>query len=108
MTNNKDKVLIIQLITLLENNWKKSNKVTAFLASYYNDDTGSKIKTEIDPFYILATATYKINTEDTSQFTSLTQLDVKKFETYKQAMYEPHRQQWIETIKEKFDQLEKN
>lgn len=83
MTNNRNRILIIQLATLLDNNWKESDKITAFLASCYNNDTGSKVKTKTKLFHILAIASYKANARDASKFISSTQLDVKKPETYK-------------------------
>ena len=69
MTNGRDKVLITQLATLLDNDREESNKVTAFLARCYNDATGSKVETEIDPLHILATDIHKANAGDASEFT---------------------------------------
>lgn len=98
--NGRDKALITQLATLLDNNWEESDKVTAFLASCKNDDTGSKVETETDPLHILATAIHKANAGDASEFTSSTQLDIKEPETYKQAMYGSHGQQKVQAIKD--------
>lgn len=72
MTNNGDKVLIIQLATLLDNDWENNNKIIAFLASCYNNNTGNKVETKIDPLHILATAIQKANAGDASEFTSST------------------------------------
>lgn len=93
MTNGRDKTLITQLATILDNDWKENDKVTTFLAICYNNKTISKAETKINPLNILATAIHKARAEDASGFTLLTQLNVKKPETYKQATYRPHRQQ---------------
>ena len=108
ITNGRDKALITQLAILLDNDWEENNKVTAFLASCYNDDTVSKTETEIDSLHILATAIHKANARDASEFMSLTQLDVEEPKIYEQAMYGPHGQQWAQAIKEELDQLERN
>lgn len=92
MTNNRDKVLITSLVTLLDNNWENNNKVTTFLASCHNNDTSNKIETKIDLVHILTTAIHKANKGDTNKFTSLTQLDIEEPKTYEQAIYGPHRQ----------------
>lgn len=83
MINSRDKVLTIQLARLIDNDWEKNNKVTAFLASCYNNDTSSKIENETNPFHILATAIHKANEGDASKFTSSTPLDIKESKTYK-------------------------
>lgn len=108
MINGRNKALITQLAILLDNDWEENNKVIAFQASCYNDITGSKVDTETDSLHILAIAIYKTNGGDTSKFTSLTQLDIEKPETYKRAMYGLRGQQWAQAIKKELDQLKKN
>lgn len=108
MTNGRDKAQITQLAILLDNNWEENDKVTVFLASYYNNNTGSKVETEIDALHILVTAIHKPNIGDTNKFTLLTQLDIKELEIYKLAIYGPDRQHWVHAIKKKFNQLKKN
>lgn len=82
MTNDRDKTIIVKLTTLLDNDWEKSGKIIAFLASCYNNDTGSKVETKIDPLYILSIAIYNANIGDDNEFISSTQLNIKKVETY--------------------------
>lgn len=93
MTNSRNKAQITQLAILLDNDREKNDKVIVFLASYYNNNTGSKVKTETNTLYILVTAIHKLNTGDTGKFTLSTQLDIKELEIYKLAMYRPDRQQ---------------
>ena len=71
MTNSRNKALITELVILLDNDWKKSNKVIVFLISYYNNNTNSKIETKTDLCYILAIAIQKANIEDVNEFTLL-------------------------------------
>lgn len=92
-TNSRDKALLTQLVTLLDNDWGETGKVTALLDRCYNDDSGSKVEPETDPLHILATAIHKANAGDASEFTSSTQLDVEEPETYERAIYGPHGQQ---------------
>lgn len=92
---------------MLDNDWEKSDKVTAFLASSYNHDSDSKIELKTDSLHILATAIDKANIEDINEFTLLTQFNIKEPKTYKQAMYRSHKQQWVQAIKKKLDQLKK-
>lgn len=105
-TKDRDKALIIQLASLLEEAQKETDKVTVFLTSY--ESNVNKEKTESDLLHTLASIIHKANTGDTSEFTSSTKLDVQEPKTYKQAMYGSHGQQWAQAIKEKLDPLKKN
>lgn len=46
----------------------------------------------MDPFQVLAISIQKANAKNLADFLSATQLNVKKPETYKQAMGGPHAQ----------------
>lgn len=64
--------------------------------------------TGLDLLYIFATFFHKINFLDLGDFVFLTQLDVKKLKTYKQAISCLYIQQWAYIIQKEIDQLEKN
>ena len=91
---------------MLEKKWKETENITNFLTSC--ESSVNKEETESDLLQILTSIIHKTNIRDTDEFTSSTQLDVEEPETYKQVIYGPHRRQWVQAMKEKLDQLEKN
>ncbi len=76
--------LVAQLTSLLNKDWEDDAKVSAFLASYcdQDQDPGDKaLESKLDPLHILATAIQKANAANTADFSLTSQLDVKEPET---------------------------
>lgn len=78
MTNSRNKILITQLAIFVDIDREESNKISPFLANYYNDETNSKVEIKTDTLYILATAIHKANARNASEFTLLTQFHDEK------------------------------
>lgn len=66
------------------------------------------LKSEEDLLHILAISMQKANAASSAEFLSLSQFDIKKPKSYKQAINRPHVQQWAPAIQRQLDQLEKN
>lgn len=78
------KALIIKLTLLFEKDWK-ADQVSTFLTTYKEDknvDFSRVNHTKQDLLQILAIIIYKVNVTNPNNFSSSTQLDVKKLETY--------------------------
>lgn len=79
------RALIMELTSLLEKDWKE-NQTSAFLTAYEreeNNDYNGANPTEQDLLYILATAIYKANIANPSDFFLSMQLDIEKPKTYR-------------------------
>ena len=103
--------LVTQLTSLLDKNWEDDAKVSAFLASCYDQDQdpgNEALKSKLNPLYILATAIQKANAANPADFSSISQLNVEEPETYKLAMSGLHAKHWAHTIQEDLDRIEKN
>lgn len=87
-------LLVAQLTSLFNKDREHNEKISAFLASYKdNQDPANKtLESGLDPLYILVIAIQKANAANTTDFLSISQLDVKEPKTYKQAMSRPHAQ----------------
>ena len=102
--------LITKLTSLLEKYWE-DGRVVAFLTSCKesnaDDNSHEADSPEQDPLHILAAIIHKANAGNSSDFSSSSQFDVEKPETYERVMSGPHAQQWPHAIQEALEQLEK-
>ncbi len=90
------RALIIELTSLLGKEWEDDQALAFLTFCKKNKDKDSKGVSSIEQnlLHILATAIYKANATNLSDFTSSTQLDIEEPKTYKRAMRGPHTQQW--------------
>ncbi len=87
-------ILVTQLFILLDN-WEQNLKVSAFLTFYYDqgqESVNKSLESEENSLYILRTSIQEVNAASLVEFSSLSQFDVKKPETYKRAINKPHTQ----------------
>lgn len=83
-------------LSILLNDWKQDEKVSAFLASCYDQgqNSGNEVlESKEDPLHILATSMQKVNVTSPAEFSLSSQFDVEEPETYKQAINGLHTQQ---------------